>query len=218
MLGYKTEVLTSGYVLHFVGENKIEVFKDVTSLKKPLFTINFKKFGGYYVAGYHQLSDGTLIVEYARSNSYGGQKLMAYGVNGKLKWDTVLDRNMNISMHSTGSKLLIDNKSEHSITLYDHNFKKLFSRTYEGELNFNGLMSSYRNDSYIEYTSFGTIHDKWGERYTLMKDNGDIILSKYFVLDDVHKSNFAYDSSENVVYRTVISDHRYNLIKYKVTK
>ncbi|WP_161799440.1 hypothetical protein [Paenibacillus sp. VT-400] len=51
-----------------------------------------------------------------------------------------------------------------------------------------------------------------------MKDNGDIILSKYFVLDDVHKSNFAYDSSENVVYRTVISDHRYNLIKYKVTK
>ena len=67
---------------------------------------------------------------------------MAYGVNGKLKWDTVLDRNMNISMHSTGSKLLIDNKSEHIITLYDHNFKKLFSRTYEGELNFNGLMIS----------------------------------------------------------------------------
>ncbi|WP_340029520.1 hypothetical protein MHB71_10490 [Paenibacillus sp. FSL H7-0940] len=218
VLGYKTQVLTSGYVLHFVGENKIEVFKDVTSLKKPLFTFNSKKFGGFYVAGYHQLSGGTLIVEYARSNSYGGQKLMAYGVNGKLKWETVLDRNMNISMHSTGSKLLIDNKSEHSITLYDHNFKKLFSRAYEGELNFNGFMSSYRNDSYIEYTSFGTIDDKWGERYTLMKDNGDIILSKYFVLDDVHKSNFAYDSSENVVYRTMVSDYRYNLIKYKVTK
>ena len=49
LLGYKTEVLTSGYVLHFVGENKIEVFKDVTSLKKPLFTINSKKFGGLYV-------------------------------------------------------------------------------------------------------------------------------------------------------------------------
>lgn len=140
VLGYKTQVLTSGYVLHFVGENKIEVFKDVTSLKKPLFTFNSKKFGGFYVAGYHQLSGGTLIVEYARSNSYGGQKLMAYGVNGKLKWETVLDRNMNISMHSTGSKLLIDNKSEHSITLYDHNFKKLFSRAYEGELNFNGFM------------------------------------------------------------------------------
>ncbi|WP_433709030.1 hypothetical protein [Paenibacillus illinoisensis] len=218
ILGYKTEVLTSGYVLHFIGESKMEVYKDVTSLKKPLFTINLKKFGGFYVAGYHQLSGGTLIVEYARSDSYGGQKLMAYGVNGKLKWDTVLDKNMSISIHSTGSKLLIDNKSEHSMTLYDHNFKKLFSHAYAGELSFNGFMSSYRNDGYIEFTDFGVYDGKWGEKYTLMKDNGAIVLSQYFALDDVHQSEFAYDSSENVVYRIMVSDHRYKLIKYEVTR
>lgn len=218
VLGFNTKVLNSGYVLHFKGENKIEVFKDVTSLKKPLFTINTQKFSGFYATKYHQLSGGTLIIEYARSNSDGGQKLMAYGLNGKLKWDTVLDRNMSMSTHSTGSKLLIDNQTEHNFTVYDHNFKKLFSHDYEGELNANYLMSFYRNDGYIEYIDFGTINGKWGERYTLMKDNGEMLLSKYFVLDDVHKSNFTYDASENVVYRTVVSDGRYHLIKYKITK
>jgi hypothetical protein len=208
------KILDGGYVVSYYPSelNKIEIYKNVSSLNKPILSYNIpQKYSGVDV---HQLSGGSIILELTASKNKGSHHdLQAFSAEGKLKWTRSLPQgstNMLNPFFVVGNNFLLKDKEHKKLSLYDTNNKLISSKEFE-LTDDTYVVINPSKDITIESSRY--VNSKLEDSYYVLDGKNLKMKHSIKLMSNEYKQNALYFVEDNTLYRVT---NEKTLFKYKL--